>query len=295
MDSLPPWDLVRDLSRTLILPSAGVSAVVLILALLSGGARMAAPRGQLVVGAVALIAGLVAGNFFRGLLPWWTLERGWPALFPATVAVLLTTISVDFWRSHLRPGREIFLHSLLFIASAYWLAPGDSPRSHLGYFVLLLAAALANTQAVHSAVRPFAASLLLALVVIWGGSAATVLVSAQSARFSEMAVLLSASLFPIGLATLRGKLNAPQLMIVPSIFLPALILNGQVSTYSQVPLLSFLLIAFAPCGLMALRWPAVATWPVLARAVALPGALLAPCALGVLLALRAEPLDFSGH
>ena len=292
MDSLPPWALVRELSLSLLLPSLGISLIVMAAVC---AATRSTPR-RLLGGALALAGGLIAGNFFRGLLSWWSVEKGWPALFPATLAIIVGATIAALLSARGKQGRGLMLRFVIMALAAFWIAPGDSPLSRLGYFALIFAASAANLEMLQRPGRVhFGTKLLLAVAAIWGGSAATVLIAAQSARFSEMAMLLAASLGGAGVAALFWKLDLVALLAAPAIFYPALMLNGRANTFSEVPAASFILIALAPCALLVLRWPMPPRWPAPIRHAAPFIALLLPCALAVLLALRAEPLDFSGH
>ena len=84
MDSLPPWPVALSMLLTVVLPGFAVGA-----GLLAGVcAATRSETARMIGGALALAGGLALGNFTRGLLPWWSLEPGWPSLFPATLAAL---------------------------------------------------------------------------------------------------------------------------------------------------------------------------------------------------------------
>ena len=64
MDGLPPWPVIEDLLRTLVLPASGAAAVVFaVVCVLCKRADV-----RIAGGALALVAGLAAGNHFRELL-----------------------------------------------------------------------------------------------------------------------------------------------------------------------------------------------------------------------------------
>ena len=135
MDSIPPWPVVQSLLLTVVLPGFAVGAGVL------AGVCIAtrSESSRLIGGVLALAGGLALGNWARGLLPWWSLELGWPSLFPATLAgmvgaaVAALASSAQGWRW----GLELRL--IVVAGCAFWLAPSGTPRAHLGFFVLLFA------------------------------------------------------------------------------------------------------------------------------------------------------------
>ncbi|HEY8503634.1 MAG TPA: hypothetical protein VIL46_03575, partial [Gemmataceae bacterium] len=71
MPELPPLELMLDVARTAALPAFAASVGVLALGLLALGKR----SGVLVSG-LALAAGVAAGNWSRGVLPWLP-DYGW--------------------------------------------------------------------------------------------------------------------------------------------------------------------------------------------------------------------------
>ena len=291
MDSLPPWPEVRAMLLSVLLPGGAVGAGVL-------AAVCAASRSEtrrLIGGALALAGGIAAGNFLRGLLPWWSLETGWPSLFPAMLAAISGGVAAAFAASR-RGGR--WGRALRFITSAgcsFWLTPAGAPLAHLGFFALLFTASTLNWEALRrSGVQSLGPWALLALILPWGAAAATVLIHAHSARFCDLALLLTATLAGVGLVAARCKLDVAALFAGPAVFLPALLLGGLANTFSEVPAASFILIALAPGALWSLRLPPLRRCSGRARAVAAVLAVLVPCAVSVALAVRAESLDFGG-
>lgn len=315
MESLPPWPMVQSLLLTVVLPGFGIGAGGLALTC----AATRSETGRVIGGALALIGGLALGNFARGLLPWWSQEGGWPSLFTATVfavigGVLAALILLRFGSTAGAPGiapyesktipepsnalRSRFGLALrLFTVAicAWWLAPADSSWIRAGWLLLLFTSSALHWEAFCRVGVPILGErTLLAISIPWGMFAATVLIYAASARFFDMTVLMTATLAGLGFVTALRKIDTAALFAGPAIFLPALMLAGAENTFSEVPVASFILVAVAPYALWLLRLPPLLGWSKRARTIAVIVAVLAPCAIAVALALRAESLDFSG-
>ena len=291
MDSLPPWPEVQSMLLSVVLPGFAVSAGLL-------GGVCAATRsetGRMIGGALALAGGLAAGNFTRGLLAWCPLELGWPGLFCGTLLAIgggsVSALASTRW--NVRWG--LALRLITVGGCAYWLAPIGPTWSRLGFIALLFGASALNWEAFRRCgIQSLGRGALLALAIPWGGAAATVLIHAASARFFDLAVLLTATLAGVGLIAALRKLNVAALFAGPAVFLPALMLGGLANTFSEVPAASFILVSLAPCALWSLRLPPLRTWSGRTLAVAAVVSVLIPCALAVALAMRAESLDFGG-
>ncbi len=291
MESLPPWSEVQSMLLSVVLPGFVVGAGLL--AGVCAATRSATVR--LMGGALALAGGLALGNFTRGLLPWWSLETGWPSLFPATLVAISGGVFAALALSRCGSRWRMALRLITMAGCAWWLTPVSPVSSRIGVFVLLFAASALNWEAFrYTSSRSLGPAALLALAIPWGGAAATVLIHAASARFFDMTVLLTATLAGIGLIAAVRKLDVTAVFVGPAVFLPALMLGGAVNTFSEVPIASFILIGLAPCALWSLSLPPMRRWSGRALAVAAVVAVLVPCAVAVALAMRAESLDFGG-
>jgi hypothetical protein len=319
MDSLPPWSVIEAMLWRVILPGFAVGAGVLA----GVGWMTRRPSVWGWGGAAGVIGGLALGNALNGLIPWWSLERGWPSLFPATVLALVGGVVV--WQfTPGKPGQASGIGSarsaagrvLVAAVCAAWLTADGPPLGWVGGFFLLLIGSVAVDAALRGpAVRAFGRGALLVVLAPWGGTAATVLIYAHSARFCDLAVLLTSTVMGLGAAAMSlrslrpgadtvrpaGGMEIPSqssvavgeaIALGPSVFLPALMLGGAANTYSEVPLASFILAALAPVGL-GLGRLMPASMRVGRRGMLVAAMLfLAPCVVALALALRAESLDF---
>ena len=289
MDSMPPWPVVQSLLLTVVLPGFAVGAGLL------AGVCIAtrSESSRLIGGALALAGGLALGNWARGLLPWWSLELGWPSLFPATLAAIGGGVVAELASSAQGWRRGLGLRFVAVAGCAFWLAPSGTPRAHLGFFVLLFAASALNWEVFRRGeVQGFGRVTLLALAIPWGIAAATVLIHAHSARFCDLAVLQTSTLAGVGIIAARWRLDVTALFVGPAIFFPALMLGGAANTFSEVPGASFILIALAPCALWCLRLRVFRRLSDRSRAATAVVAVLVFCVVAVVLAMRAETLDF---
>jgi hypothetical protein len=288
MDSLPPWPIVLEILRTLVLPAFVAAALVLYCGRLAR--RMV--WLQRVLPALALTAGLAAGNYFRKLLEWSPDGRGWPVLLPATVVGLAGILLAELLSGKLRIGLSI----LTCTACGWWLAEAWPPFTLLSVGMTLVAVMILICAALWPdglrAAPPVPSFLLDGLILAWGTAAATVLIFAHSARFSDLAVLMTASYFAVALVGFLSKTDHSSIRIGPAVFLPALMLAGAANTFSDVPTAAFVLIALAPLGLLLMLLPLCKKLSLPARLTFTAATMLIPCALGVYLAVRNESLSY---
>jgi hypothetical protein len=304
MHRLPPWSLIEELLRTLVLPAfAGAALVLAVICAVTKreGVRVAG-------GALALLVGLAAGNHFRDLLEWWpaaipegdqpgparwgSLERGWPALLPVTAAALalgLLATSISNWAGRLG---GVVARAVIAAGVAWWLVEALPPISKAGTLALLLTGTVLNHEALlFAASRTLRRVSLLALTVPWCATAAVVLIFAHSARFADLAGLMAASVCGVGLAAALWKLDPAALFVGPAAFLPPLVLAGAANTFSEVPVAAFACAAFAPCALWLLSLPRLTRLSGPALAAAAIMAVLVPCAAAIVMAASTEEID----
>ena len=274
---------------TVVLPGLVIGASVL--AVVCAATRSETIR--LIGGALALAGGLALGNFTRGLLPWWSMELGWPSLFPATLAAIGGGVVAVRAMSAQGCQWGLALRLITTAGCAFWLAPTGSPLTHLGFYALLFFTSALNWEAFRrSGAQSLGHGALLALTIPWGVAAAIVLIHAHSARFCDLAVLQTATLAGLGFIAALRRLDVAALFAGPAVFFPALMLGGAGNTFSEVPVMSFILVALAPCALWTLRLPPMRRRSGRALAIAAIIVVLIPCAMAVALAMRAETLDF---
>jgi hypothetical protein len=271
---------------------------------------------RMIGGAAAVAAGLAAGNHFRELLTWWPLdpgalagaaddsskvswwqvERGWAALLPATVAALCGGTAGALLSTRTHRGIGVAIRVLTASLCALWLTEVFPPLSLPATFAVMFGGMVLNWEGALLMGRTGTGKIALpVLTLVWGGSAATVLIFAHSARFSDLATLLTAGFFGAGVIAALWEQNVAVLFAAPAVFFPGLMLGGAANTFSEVPVTAFALVAFAPCVLWLLLLPPVRRWPLRVQAAAALVAVSIPCIVAVILALRVESLDFGGE
>ena len=221
-------------------------------------------------------AGPPSGRYW---LPW--------AVLLATIVGLVSRVPIipDWARTGLRAGMAMVAATVLIPRGL----PGDYPWLPHSFVVVVFLNGLVLEKLADEPAKglpALAASLAC-------GSAAVVLLHAHSARLSDGATLLGAGLGGVAIASQWGRANAAGAMPALSVLLPGILLSGWRDTFSEVPAWSFLLPAVAPIILAVLWLPGVRRlggWP---RWVAGVVVALIPAILAVVLAARAEPLDFS--
>jgi hypothetical protein len=291
MVSLPPWSVVQPMLLAVVLPGFAVGAGVL-----AGVCALTrSETGRLIGGAAALAGGLAVGNFTRGLLPWWSLEPGWPSLFPATVVALCGVVVAVVADSRANGRLGLGLRIIAVAGSAWWLTPAGTLWPRLGFFALMVVGVVLNWEAFRCrGGRSLGRNSLLLVTAPWCVAAAVVLIHAHSARFCDLAMLLAAAIAGVGFVASLRKLDIVSIFAGPAVFVPALMLAGGTNTFSEVPAASFILVALAPSALWSLQLPPMRRWSGRALAAAGVVAVLIPCAVAIILAMRAETLDFGG-
>jgi hypothetical protein len=93
------------------------------------------------------------------------------------------------------------------------------------------------------------------MVAPWGGACAGVLIFGHSARFSDLAILMTTALCSLGVITAYFKFSVRELLLAPAVFFPALMLAGAANTYSNVPATTYALSGLAPVSLLVFLLP----------------------------------------
>jgi len=309
MGSLPPWPVIQELLLKLVLPAFGAAAALFgAVCLLTRSTTL-----RMLGGGAGLAAGLFNGNYTRELLTWWPLdpsalaavnddaskvaswqvERGWAALLPATVAALCAGVAASILSSRTHKGVGIAMRIMMAGVCALWLTEPYPQYSLPATIGVMFTGMVLNWESAVQLNRIGTGRIAVPVfTLIWGASAATVLLYAHSARFSDLAVLLSAAFFGAGLVAVLWGQNTSVLFAAPAVFLPGLMLGGAVNTFSEVPFAAFALLAFAPSVLWLMFLPHLRRWPLRFQTAGAIVAVLIPCATAVTLAMRAETLDF---
>ena len=179
---------------------------------------------------------------------------------------------------------------LLALGSALLLVPSweDFPRAAwmpaVGLSVLLLGILrrLARTQS-----GPFP-------VLLWVVSflaAAALLVLSGNAKLAQLAGVVAALLGVALVASWFRLAVLEDIMGSLAVLLPGLLLNGRFGSFSEVPLASYLLVAYAPLGGGLLALPVCKRLSPRRRRIVQLGAVLVPAALGVALGWFATASD----
>ncbi len=308
---MPPvdWAIIQSLLLKIVLPSFGVGLGILAAAVFA--TRSVTARS--VAASLAFVGALAIGNFRAELVPFfavqyaversenqesglhgsvpfqWEFETGWYSLFSVVVIAVLAEAIIDWRLRHkLRRGFAAILAAIVAVLLAVWVTPSDM-RTSLPWTVGLLAAVfLLNTLALrHAGQFQYGHCVPLFVAVVWGGSATGVAVLAHSARFADLAMLLSCSIAAVGIMQLIARQRWTSFFSGPATFVPGLILGAALNTYSEIPVASFVLVAVAPAFLTLLRLPRLRNWCE-SRPVTLAIAFVVPCVIAVGLAMRAE-------
>lgn len=314
---MPPidWSILQSMLLKLVLPSMGIATALLAILL----PLMRAERWRSIAVSIAFLAGLVGGvavqNSKGELIPFvaiekttadaegstteenakekeavsWKFETGWRSLFSVTILAVVSEMLVEAMVAP-RGGvlLALFVRCLVVGATATWLIPWGEFSSHPWVYILLSLIIMANGMGLRRVealpVKPF---IPLVLAIVWGGSSTAVMVLAHSARFADLAILFSCALMGVGIVMLLKRQGSTSLCSGPATFIPGLMLSANLNTYSDIPNSAFWLVALAPLACLALYLPPCEKW-IRAHPVSLLILFTIPCAVSVMLAVRAE-------
>jgi hypothetical protein len=313
MPPLPPFELVLEIGFQAFLVPFAVAAAVAILA-----ARCPRCGGQAVRGALALVAAFLAGNYFRQAVefgfgpdrpfaPAEFLRMAWRALV-TTGAPEVPLLPARYWLawatllgivaelsvSHrcVKPVAAWVVRALATGVASRLLVPPDLREELPWLWPALFASILGSWWLIENVNRDSRAGWLAPGLAGLSLAAATVLIHAHSARLTDAATILAGGWSGVAVAAYWRRTHPGCTAPVAAIGLPALMLVGQQSTFSEVPTASFVLVALAPLALLPLVFVKAERRQGWRFAIAGWLLLLVPAGLAVLLAMRAETLSF---
>lgn len=246
------WSILQPLLLEIILPGVAASAAtLLLLALVSRWLALSA-KWRFWQAPLAVAAGLVAGNFYRQDIPYWSLEHDFYSLIPASLALLVFSTIAQWHREAQRPWLSLLAQAGGAMLAAWWMTPPEVPGSRWLGMGLLFAAIRGNefalTRSWNDSVGRAGPALL---ATIWGGAAAAMLLAfVHAMRYFDLAAIFSSALLGVGVVLPFTQLNARAAYAPSALFFPAMMLIAQLSAYTDVPLASFLLVGVAPCALL---------------------------------------------
>ena len=286
---IPPAGEIVDVLLRIALPAALLAgAVPLLLARSSGG------KGQSAGLAIGCGLGLVFSNFLRGSLPWTPNGWGWSGFIIAWFAVLLGG-GARTWLVR-RRGVGLGVGLAACLAIAWLLLPGTLRPVMWAIPALALAAwgpwigTPARAEDSKSSRRPGAPDVpdVLVLMTLALAGSSVVLIHAHSARLMDVALMAASALAGGALAAGWYGSDGQALWGIPFVTLPALMLVGWSETSSEVPKGSFILAGLAAWPLIPIR----NRTPPLRLRLLRGGLVFAPVLAAVVLAMRAETLEF---
>lgn len=315
MPPLPPVELVLEIALQGLLVPIMVALVVATI-----GSRLLGRRGELCCGLVAVILGFLAGNVLCQAVDF-RLDSERPlAITDFVRAAVVSAVTTDGTAQVIPPARywlpwvamlgggvgllyrmprmPVFAVWMLRVATAMLISRllvAPSVRSEISWLWPAVSAVLLLNAWVLDELGKEANSRWLSLGMVWMlFSAATVLIHAHTARMTDLATILAGCW--IGVAVIAWWRPAAPItasgLPLTAVALPGLMLIGQQSTFSEVPLASFVLLACVPTALApVLLFPTAkrSSWIYIATGWIL---ILVPTLLAIILAVRAEELSF---
>jgi hypothetical protein len=307
MAALPPMSEVIDALRTAVLPAAGAAAgVYFVASLLPLVRRTALPA------ALAIACGFLAGNWQRDAVEFRlhsehrlqakelgrslqaavTGVNDHGAVVPTArfwlpwivVAGLLASVAAGMARS-----LGWWLKLIVAVLGGWLLSPAETQNQHIaytvGYALLAMSIWWVLDEFEAGGLLPFTASLA-------AGAAGTLMLFAASLRYSDIGVLASSALMGVAVLAWWFQSDAAAVAAVPALGVPGLMLIAQHDSSSQVPAMSYSLMAAAPLALGLLSLPGFGRLAGRGRATLTMLLWLTPAAVSIYLASRVEVLDF---
>lgn len=305
LPELPPRAEVLDALEFAVAPAAGAATVVFGGAALVGRlTRLKWRRAMPAVGALAVLAGLVAGNLGRGALPWvpdnsWWQWVWWALLFG--VAVEFVARCVDPAVGHLLRAAAVGVVATA-VVPADWQAelawkPGEGSAVFRWAVPLFVAATAGMWGVVVEAGRRSPGSTALAMTIVAWGTTAVLLHQSWLSGTDAATFLLAAvaAVTVLGILTRLDVSGAAGAAVLPVAVL-LVIGRGLVSdptAPNAVPKGCSLLVGLAPLGLGLFLLPGLTRLPTRRFGAVLPvAAVFVPVAAAVGWAMRVAPLKF---
>jgi hypothetical protein len=283
---MPPWSEIWSMLRLVVAPGLGVSFLIMFLARWAGGERLSA-----FASALAIAAGVFVANEFRESIAWrvdpgrelnqrdlrtalsWSLESK-PVRDDAETADSTDDLPLKParywlpWAAELALLVELFLQIPRFPFTAAWvlralaatfagrLLTPTGMRIEAPWISWVLGLTILLEWAVLVALaRQWKDGVTAAAMSIALGGSGLVLIHAHSGSLLDLAMYFSVALMgPAIVAAIWPSSTGPALAAA-SVFLPSLMLSGQQTNVSEVPLRSFMLAAMAPLALAVLLLP----------------------------------------
>lgn len=286
---MPPIDfeILKHTALYVILPGACLSGI---------GALFAATVGRVeprrsTIATIGLLIAMVVGVRLNRLLPLNEFDTGWRSLFwvfaIASIGdLLISNFSKTFpARTSKREFVAIVVASLL---ASLLSMPVEFYPSRPWIFGLLVIATVLNWTGLRMAAsQSFGMFLPLGLSLFWTGSAVFVMILSHSARFGELAIVLSSALGAVGVVSLISRQGFASIYGGASAMIPGLMLAGALS-HSAVPKICYMLVGATPALLGLLQFGWFASW---AKKAPVPTLLLAlsPSLIAAIVAIVTAP------
>lgn len=243
---MPPLEVVWDLAKSILLPGFVVSFV--------SGLVLLRWKGT----GLALVLGIFAANALNTPLPWfdWNQELGRVCL------ILVLSLATIFLNGE-QLWKWVVKTAWVGILSATLCFHENIESSHC---LAVSAVSMALYGVLSFGERRLPGWVLLRLLSATGLATSLVMLHAHSARLSDVALMWMISCAGLFVAAIFTKKENQGLSGTAAVFLPFLLFYGQLSTFSNVPIWSFILVGVAPgaCLLCLKVQPRFMAWAVTA-------------------------------
>lgn len=223
---IPPCEVVSDLVISILLPGFVVSFVSGLILLRWKWA------------ALALVLGFFASNVINTPLPWfdWDQELGRVCLI---LVLSLATLFQDDSKTWKLVAGAAWVGGLCCVLCFH-------ENIEISHRLIIVAVSMVQYLLLRYGETRLSNWVLPALLASSGLATALVMLQAHTARLSEVGMMWMASSIGLLVASCITKYGIRGLAGPAAVSLPFLLYYGRISTYSEVPVWSFVLVAAAP-------------------------------------------------
>jgi hypothetical protein len=283
---MPPTQELRDAGEDMLGPAAAAALVVFALDLLSFGKKAAVPASSW-----AMLIAFGVANYFRHALQWLP-DKPFQAPAPPWhwLPLMFLLFQHDGMFGATDRGWFMWVRRVIVSGLAAWVFVPAAMRAEYWPLAAFAAVVLLGWVGPEALARQSPGGVVpLGLGFSFLG-ASFVMAHAHSASFADCLAIPGAALVGIALVSFVTKADPSGAFAGPAMLVPAILLLGQQSTFSEIPWYAFFLAALPPVliGLVAIRpisrlggtWRWVLFWALC----------LGPSVAAVVLAVRAETL-----
>ncbi|MGL4420968.1 MAG: hypothetical protein ACRCZF_09920 [Gemmataceae bacterium] len=281
--TLPPKSLVLSCLQEVVLPAGGTAALLALVVV------FLLPRRYWPMAAVFVVGcGFAAGNHFKAVAPWLPDNRRieWLAMLVGVLAVGSALTRLTF----VPPTWSVAgLAGFVALAAGRLIPKEFSPFFAAAFFTLCTLCGLSFARLARRDPGPLVPGLMMVLLLMAGG----VLIHAHSARYLDFAMLVAVPCGVVMLWALLRSFDTGSIYPAAMLAFHGILFLGYHEATSKVPMLAYLILAFAPLLPSLVHLPPFRSFVGKKLALVLLGPALIFAIIALSLAAINDPIDFA--